>query len=215
MPEGGRWRPARAWAFGAESADQPAAKRWPAEAIRAKGRLQRPHRMAGLCGHAGDLLLFDKAGMPDSGLDRPRTLDAEQGFWVAVYLFAVAASGCWLHWCGLGVLQLMLLFQGSTGLTEAISSRKYPKCAGEELEGGSGVPCARSAARCCVGERMGFMAAGVGTPHVGPTAPRTAAPCQVQALPVDDVALDSLAPTQVTEAFLRGSIGVECMLRRF
>ncbi len=41
------------------------------------------------------------------------------------YLFSVAQKG-WFNWTGLGVILLMLLFQGSIPLTEAISASKYP-----------------------------------------------------------------------------------------
>ncbi len=44
----------------------------------------------------------------------------------AFYLFSVAASGVWLNWALLGAVQLLLLFQGSTNLTEELSVAKYP-----------------------------------------------------------------------------------------
>ncbi len=50
----------------------------------------------------------------------------EMGMWWVFYLFAVGASGQWLHWTGLGFVVLTLLFQGSTQLTESISLGKYP-----------------------------------------------------------------------------------------
>ena len=50
----------------------------------------------------------------------------EQGMWWAFYLFAVGASGQWLHWTGLGFVALTLLFHGSTQLTESISLSRYP-----------------------------------------------------------------------------------------
>ena len=50
----------------------------------------------------------------------------EMGLWWAFYLFAVAASGAWLHWTGLGVIALTLVFMGSIRLTESISAAKYP-----------------------------------------------------------------------------------------
>ncbi|KFM27747.1 Uncharacterized protein F751_2738 [Auxenochlorella protothecoides] len=52
---------------------------------------------------------------------------AEQAFWASIYLFGVAASGSWIHWSGLGVLQLIALFHFSTSLTEDITARKYSK----------------------------------------------------------------------------------------
>ncbi|KAL4431096.1 hypothetical protein ABPG75_006352 [Micractinium tetrahymenae] len=54
---------------------------------------------------------------------------AEQGIWWSMYLFGVAASGRWLNWTIVGPLFLSLLFQGSTWLTELISSAKYPSYA--------------------------------------------------------------------------------------
>lgn len=46
--------------------------------------------------------------------------------WVSVYGFAVASTGEWCRWSALGCLQLILLFQGSTGLTEMLTKEKYP-----------------------------------------------------------------------------------------
>eukprot|EP00887_Chlorella_sp_A99_P005771 scaffold1.g5771.t1 len=51
---------------------------------------------------------------------------AEQAFWWSLYLFSVAATGEWINWSLLGPIQLSLLFQGSTPLTERITSAKYP-----------------------------------------------------------------------------------------
>ena len=50
----------------------------------------------------------------------------ELGTWWTFYLFAVTASGQWLHWTGWGFVLLTLLFHGSTNLAESISSGKYP-----------------------------------------------------------------------------------------
>ena len=50
----------------------------------------------------------------------------EMGMWWVFYLFAVGASGAWLHWTGLGFVVLTLLFQGSTQLTESLTLAKYP-----------------------------------------------------------------------------------------
>ena len=50
----------------------------------------------------------------------------EIAIWWVFYLFAVAASGEWLHWTGLGFIGLTLLFIPSLRLTEAISAEKYP-----------------------------------------------------------------------------------------
>ncbi len=57
----------------------------------------------------------------------------EQGMWVFVYVFAiaagVAAKGVF-HWSIAGCLLLILLFIGSSTLGESISAGKYPKYAG-------------------------------------------------------------------------------------
>jgi len=50
----------------------------------------------------------------------------ELGMWWVFYLFAVAASGQWLHWTGLGFILLTALFIPSMRLTESISAEKYP-----------------------------------------------------------------------------------------
>lgn len=47
------------------------------------------------------------------------------GQWWAFYLFAVAASGEWLHWTGLGFVALTLVFLGAIRLTESLSVAKY------------------------------------------------------------------------------------------
>mmetsp|Transcript_33168 Transcript_33168/g.103440 ORF Transcript_33168/g.103440 Transcript_33168/m.103440 type:complete len:301 (+) Transcript_33168:66-968(+) len=53
----------------------------------------------------------------------------EQGVWLSVVGFGVAAGVPVLHWSGVGALLLVLLFQGSTALTESITLRKYPQYA--------------------------------------------------------------------------------------
>lgn len=50
----------------------------------------------------------------------------ELAMWWIFYLFAVGASGQWLHWTGLGFILLTALFVGSIRLTEKISLGKYP-----------------------------------------------------------------------------------------
>ena len=50
----------------------------------------------------------------------------EQGVWIAFYFFGVAASGQWINFTLTGPVLLVLLFIGSSQLTESISSRKYP-----------------------------------------------------------------------------------------
>ncbi len=51
---------------------------------------------------------------------------AEQAIWVSLYFFGVSASGQWFNWTAIGSILLILLFQGSSMLTEIISSKKYP-----------------------------------------------------------------------------------------
>lgn len=50
----------------------------------------------------------------------------ELGMWWVFYLFAVAASGEWIHWTGAGFVALTALFVGSIRLSESISAQKYP-----------------------------------------------------------------------------------------
>jgi len=50
----------------------------------------------------------------------------ELGMWWVFYLFAVSASGQWLHWTGLGFILLTALIIPSMRLTESISASKYP-----------------------------------------------------------------------------------------
>lgn len=69
------------------------------------------------------------AGFLGSGLfrfSRHPNFFCELAMWWCFYLFAVAATGRWLSAAIAGPALLTLLFQGSTHLTERISSRKYP-----------------------------------------------------------------------------------------
>lgn len=52
---------------------------------------------------------------------------AEQNVWVTLYLWSCVVTGTWYNWSGLGALQYLFLFQGSTWLTELLSSGKYPE----------------------------------------------------------------------------------------
>jgi len=54
---------------------------------------------------------------------------SEQLIWISFYLFGVAASGQWINYTLAGPVLLVLLFAGSSRLTESISSRKYPEYA--------------------------------------------------------------------------------------
>jgi steroid 5-alpha reductase family enzyme len=52
---------------------------------------------------------------------------SEQAIWISFYLFSVSASGQWLNWTLSGSVLLVLLFAGSTIMTENISRSKYPE----------------------------------------------------------------------------------------
>lgn len=54
---------------------------------------------------------------------------AEQGIWVSFYVFSIAAGIGLINWSMVGALLLIVLFQGSSSLGEAISSSKYPEYA--------------------------------------------------------------------------------------
>ena len=60
------------------------------------------------------------------GVCRHPNYFCEMAMWLVFYLFAVAASGQWLHWTGLGFILLIALFIPSTRLGESISVSKYP-----------------------------------------------------------------------------------------
>jgi len=51
---------------------------------------------------------------------------AEQAIWICFYFFSVVVTGQWINWSLSGAILLVLLFQGSTLMTEKISSSKYP-----------------------------------------------------------------------------------------
>jgi len=51
---------------------------------------------------------------------------AEQCVWISFYFFGVAASGKLINWTLVGPFLLILLFFGSTQMTERISRKKYP-----------------------------------------------------------------------------------------
>lgn len=90
---------------------------------------------------------LDAARVPDEFKDRftPEDLDrgfvisglwslcrhpnfaAEQSIWLGLYLWACYRTDTYFHWSGIGALALLLIFQGSTPLTESISVTKYPE----------------------------------------------------------------------------------------
>ncbi len=70
-----------------------------------------------------------EAGFITTGLfrySRHPNFFCEQAMWWTYYVFSIAAGAGWLNWTITGVVLLTLLFQGSTGLTEKLSARKYP-----------------------------------------------------------------------------------------
>jgi steroid 5-alpha reductase family enzyme len=80
---------------------------------------------------ASDGLLSEslKKGFISDGLwrfVRHPNFASEQAIWISFYLFSVAASGIWINWTLAGPFLLVLLFLGSSELTERISSEKYP-----------------------------------------------------------------------------------------
>ncbi|KAI1458332.1 DUF1295-domain-containing protein [Annulohypoxylon moriforme] len=52
---------------------------------------------------------------------------AEQTIWILLYQWSCYASKKLYSWAGLGSFLLIMVFQGSTWLTESISSEKYPE----------------------------------------------------------------------------------------
>lgn len=52
---------------------------------------------------------------------------AEQAIWICFYLLGAATSGHWINWSVAGCLLLLVLFQGSSDFSEAISTEKYPE----------------------------------------------------------------------------------------
>lgn len=60
-------------------------------------------------------------------LSRHPNFAAEQGIWLTLYLWNCFRTESYLQWTGLGVLGYLLIFQGSTPLTESISASKYPE----------------------------------------------------------------------------------------
>jgi steroid 5-alpha reductase family enzyme len=76
----------------------------------------------------GDLPHRYEQGFLDSGLwkyMRHPNYTAEQAIWIVFYFFSVVATGRWINWSVMGSIILVLLFFGSSNLSESISSRKY------------------------------------------------------------------------------------------
>lgn len=76
---------------------------------------------------------FDQAeldrGFITSGLwgySRHPNFAAEQLIWFTLYQWSCYSTSSLYNWAGVGAGALVLLFQGSTMLTEAITAGKYP-----------------------------------------------------------------------------------------
>ncbi|HVD97687.1 MAG TPA: DUF1295 domain-containing protein [Cytophagaceae bacterium] len=65
---------------------------------------------------------------------------SEQLIWIVFYLFSVVATGEWINWSIAGCMLLLILFQGSSDFSEAISARKYPKYAEYQKKAGRFFP---------------------------------------------------------------------------
>jgi len=63
------------------------------------------------------------------GLVRHPNYSAEQAIWIVFYFFSVTATGVWINWSVMGGILLVLLFWGSSNLSESISKGKYPNYA--------------------------------------------------------------------------------------
>ena len=60
-------------------------------------------------------------------LSRHPNYFAEQGTWIAFYIFSIGAGIGVFNWSIIGALLLVVLFLGSSALAEQISSSKYPE----------------------------------------------------------------------------------------
>ncbi len=86
-----------------------------------------PHSLARACSQAltGDY----QRGFLSSGLffySRHPNFFAEICLWFCYYAFSISSSGTVFNWTLTGAVLLLLLFQGSTPLTESITLSKYP-----------------------------------------------------------------------------------------
>lgn len=61
------------------------------------------------------------------GVSRHPNYFAEQSVWVCFYLFSIAAGIGIFNWSIVGAILLIVLFQGSSAMSEEISSSKYPE----------------------------------------------------------------------------------------
>ncbi|GKZ37021.1 hypothetical protein AbraIFM66950_008313 [Aspergillus brasiliensis] len=60
-------------------------------------------------------------------LSRHPNFLCEQAIWLTLYLWNCYRTESYVQWTGIGVLGLLLIFQGSVRLTESISAGKYPE----------------------------------------------------------------------------------------
>lgn len=65
---------------------------------------------------------------------------AEQAVWLTMYVWAAYRTETYASWIGLGVVGYLLIFQGSTRLTEAISAEKYPEYSEYQARVGRFIP---------------------------------------------------------------------------
>jgi len=78
-----------------------------------------------------------KTGFLSEGLwkyARHPNFASEQAIWISFYFFGVAASGKLINITLAGAVLLVLIFAGSTIMTEGISSKKYPEYAVHQKE---------------------------------------------------------------------------------
>ncbi|CEL02811.1 Putative DUF1295 domain protein (AFU_orthologue; AFUA_2G02670) [Aspergillus calidoustus] len=60
-------------------------------------------------------------------LSRHPNFAAEQAIWLTLYLWNAYKMETYIQWTGVGIVGLLLIFQGSVRLTEEISAGKYPE----------------------------------------------------------------------------------------
>jgi steroid 5-alpha reductase family enzyme len=65
---------------------------------------------------------------------------AEQAVWLTMYIWAAYRTETYASWLGLGVVGYLLIFQGSTRLTESISAEKYPEYSEYQARVGRFIP---------------------------------------------------------------------------
>lgn len=71
---------------------------------------------------------------------RHPNFSAEQTIWIVLYQWSCYATKALYSWTGLGALSLVMLFQGSTWLTELITAGKYPEYKEYQRQVGMQVP---------------------------------------------------------------------------